>query len=109
MDLQLNGRRAPVTGSSAAIGEGAALVVPGRRAGLSVRSPKRYGLTAVRPTACWPARPTLGTARGLSAATGRAGAGILVNKAGASVSEGWDDAAPEDWPDLYTIHVERAG
>jgi len=85
------------------------MVVLGRRTGLSVRPGKRYGLTAVRATACWPARPTRGTARGSSAATGRAGAGILVNKAGAFVSRGWDDAAPEDWPGLDTIHVGRAG
>ncbi len=41
MDLQLKGRRALVTGSSAAIGKGAAVVVPGRRAGLPVWSWKR--------------------------------------------------------------------
>jgi NAD(P)-dependent dehydrogenase (short-subunit alcohol dehydrogenase family) len=33
---------------------------------------------------------------------------ILINNAGAFVNRGWDDAAPEDWLELYAVNVAAA-
>ena len=118
MDLQLNGRRAVVTGSSAGIGEaiarrlaaeGALVTVHGRRADAvdavvdAIRSAggQADGVLAslADPGEC---------ARFVFRVLADGGADILVNNAGAFVNRGWDDATPEDWLDLYAINVAAA-
>jgi 3-oxoacyl-[acyl-carrier protein] reductase len=118
VDLQLNGRRAVVTGSSARIGEaiarrlaaeGAAVIVHGRRAGAvdavvdAVRSAggQADGVQASLsdPGEC---------ARFVCRVLADGGADILVNNTGAFVDRGWDGATPQDWLDLYAINVAAA-
>jgi 3-oxoacyl-[acyl-carrier protein] reductase len=118
MDLQLEGKRAVVTGSSAGIGEtiarrlaaeGALVTVHGRRADAvdavveAIRSAggQASGVPAdlADPQDC---------ARFVSGVMASGGAGILVNNAGAFVNRGWDDATPQDWLDLYAINVAAA-
>jgi 3-oxoacyl-[acyl-carrier protein] reductase len=118
VDLQLKGRRAVVTGSSAGIGEaiarrlaaeGAAVIVHGRRAdavdavveGIRSSGGQADGMRAdlADPGEC---------ARLVSGVPADGGADILVNNAGAFVNRGWDDATPEDWIELYAINVAAA-
>ena len=118
MDLQLKGRRAVVTGSSAGIGEaiarrlaaeGAAVIVHGRRSdaidavveGIRSAGGQASGMLAdlADPGEC---------ARFVSGMLADGGADILVNNAGAFVNRGWDDATPEDWIELYAINVAAA-
>jgi len=118
VDLQLKGRRAVVTGSSAGIGEaiarrlaaeGAAVIVHGRRSdaidavveGIRSAGGQASGMLAdlADPGEC---------ARFVSGMLADGGADILVNNAGAFVNRGWDDATPEDWIELYAINVAAA-
>jgi len=113
--LQLKGRRAIVTGSSAGLGEaiarrlaaeGAAVVVHGRRAeavgavvnAISSDGGQAEGLTAdlADPGDC---------ARLISGALAGGDIDILVNNAGAFANRDWDDASPEDWLELYATNV----
>jgi 3-oxoacyl-[acyl-carrier protein] reductase len=118
VDLQLEGHRAVVTGSSAGIGEaiarrlaaeGAAVVVHGRRAdaidavvgGIRSAGGQADGMRAnlADPGEC---------ARFVSGVLADGGADILVNNAGAFANRGWADATPEDWMQLYAINVAAA-
>jgi 3-oxoacyl-[acyl-carrier protein] reductase len=118
VDLQLNGHRAIVTGSSAGIGEaiarrlaaeGAAVIVHGRRAhavnavaqAISADGGQAEGLTADL------ADPG-DSAWLLSRALAGGDIDILVNNAGAFANRGWEDAAPEDWLALYATNVAAA-
>jgi 3-oxoacyl-[acyl-carrier protein] reductase len=115
VDLQLNGRRAVITGSSAGIGEaiarrlaaeGAMVVVHGRRADgvdtvvKEIRSVGGHadGVTAdlADPADC---------ARFIAGVLAIGEPGILINNAGAFVNRGWDEASPQDWLDLYAVNV----
>jgi len=118
LDLQLAGRRAVVTGSSAGIGEaiarrlaaeGAAVTVHGRRAEAvdtvveAITSAGGQASGAVADLA------DRGECAGfVSGVLAGGGADILVNNAGAFVNRGWDEASPEDWLDLYAINVAAA-
>ena len=118
VDLQLNGHRVIVTGSSACIGEaiarklaaeGVAVIVHGRRAhavnavaqAISADGGQAEGLTAdlADPGDC---------AWLISRALAGGDIDILVNNAGAFANRGWDDAAPEDWLALYATNVAAA-
>ena len=118
MDLQLKGRRAVVTGSSAGIGEaiarrlaaeGAAVVVHGRRAealhavveAIRASGGEATGTLAnlADPEDC---------ARLVSAVLAGGGVDILVNNVGVFANRGWDDARPEDWLELYALNVAAA-
>jgi len=118
LDLQLKGRRAVVTGASAGIGEaiarrlaaeGAAVVVHGRDPGrvrqvadaIAADGGYAEGLAAdlASPADC---------SRFITEALREDGVDILVNNAGAFVNRGWDEAAPQDWLDLYQVNVAAA-
>jgi 3-oxoacyl-[acyl-carrier protein] reductase len=116
MDLQLDGLRTVVTGSSGGIGEqiarrlaaeGASVVVHGRRA---------EAVQAVAEAIYSSGGQAAGTAADLAdphdcarfiADTLADGGpvGVLVNNAGAFVNRGWDQATPEDWLELYAVNV----
>ena len=118
MDLQLKGRRAVVTGSSAGIGEaiarrlaaeGAAVVVHGRRADAVAAVVEAIGSTGGQASGTLANLADPGDcARFISAVLADGGADILVNNAGVFVNRGWDDATPEDWLELYAINVAAA-
>jgi 3-oxoacyl-[acyl-carrier protein] reductase len=115
MDLQLDGLRAVVTGSSAGVGEeiarrlaaeGASVVVHGRRAEAvqavadDIRSSGGQAAAAVADLA-----DPRDCARFIAAALSGGPVGILVNNAGLFANRGWDQATPEDWLDLYAVNV----
>ena len=118
MDLQLDGKRAVVTGSSAGIGaaiarrlaaKGAAVTVHGRRAdavGAVVEAIRSLGGRASGASANL-ADPQ-DCARFICGVMADGGADILVNNAGAFANRGWDDVTPQDWLDLYAINVAAA-
>src|SRR5215468_2063714 len=118
VDLQLKGRRAVVTGSSAGIGEaiarrlaaeGAAVVVHGRRADAVAAVVEAIGSTGGQASGTLANLADPGDcARFISAVLADGGADILVNNAGVFVNRGWDDATPEDWLELYAINVAAA-
>jgi 3-oxoacyl-[acyl-carrier protein] reductase len=115
MDLQLEDRRAVVTGSSAGIGEqiarrlaaeGASVVVHGRHAAavqavvdaITSGGGQAAGVVAdlADPRDC---------ARFVEVTLSGGPVGILVNNAGAFVNRGWGQATPEDWLELYAVNV----
>lgn len=116
MDLQLQGKRALVTGSSSGIGEaiakvlakeGAAVVVHGRRENEAVRVAKAItdggGTAAV-------ALGDLATDDGAAqvakvALAASAGIDIVVNNAGAYFRDEWTAIDPARWLDLYNQNV----
>jgi 3-oxoacyl-[acyl-carrier protein] reductase len=116
MDLQLQGKRALVTGSSSGIGEaiakalakeGAAVVVHGRRENEAVRVAKAIadggGTSAV-------ALGDLATDDGAAqvakvALAAFAGIDIVVNNAGAYFRDEWTAIDPARWVDLYNQNV----
>ena len=119
MDLQLDGLRAVVTGSSVGIGEqiarrlaaeGASVVVHGRRAEAVqavVGAIKSSGGQAAGTVADL-ADPR-DCARFIADVLADGGpVGVLVNNAGAFVNRGWDQATPEDWLELYAVNVAAA-
>jgi 3-oxoacyl-[acyl-carrier protein] reductase len=118
MNLNLNGKRALVTGSSAGLGEatakllaaeGAAVVVHGRDAeraegvAEAIRKSGRQATTALGD---------LGTDEGAAevarTATGDGPIDILVNNAGFYRSLSWTDATPGDWNESYNVNVVSA-
>lgn len=118
MDLQLDGLRAVVTGSSAGIGEEIArrlateraeVIVHGRRAeavhavaeGIRSRSGRATAVVADL------ADPD-DSARFIAATLDGGPIHILVNNAGLFVNRGWDQTTPEDWLDLYAVNVAAA-
>jgi 3-oxoacyl-[acyl-carrier protein] reductase len=81
VDLKLKGHRAVVTGSSGGIGEAIA---------------RTLAADLADPAGC---------ARLIAGVLAGGGADILVNNAGAFVNRGWEQAAAEDWLDLYQVNV----
>jgi 3-oxoacyl-[acyl-carrier protein] reductase len=115
--LQLTGKRALVTGSSAGIGraiatrladEGAAVVITGRdrhRADAVAREIQTASRQPVISVAA-----DLGTKEGAHALADRittelGGVDILVNNHGVYFERGWWDTGPEDWADIYNQNV----
>jgi NAD(P)-dependent dehydrogenase (short-subunit alcohol dehydrogenase family) len=111
MDLELTGKRALVTGSSAGLGaaiarllaaEGAAVVVHGRDAERAQRVAESIGAAAV-------AIGDLSTDAGADAVAVAAGdVDILVNNAGSYDHLSWTEATPEIWASTYEANVVSA-
>jgi 3-oxoacyl-[acyl-carrier protein] reductase len=115
MDLQLKGKRALVTGSSAGLGEaiarllaaeGAEVIVHGRneeRAAAVAKSIKDIGGRAIYVLG------DLSTDEGADAVANGALAGgpvdILVNNAGAYTPRPWLQVSVDDWRDSYNVNV----
>ncbi|MGW3998672.1 SDR family NAD(P)-dependent oxidoreductase [Amycolatopsis sp. NPDC004772] len=111
MDLEIAGKRALVTGSSAGLGEaiarllaaeGAAVVVHGRNAARTEQVAAAIGAAGI-------ALGDLSTDAGADAVAAAAGdVDILVNNAGAYDHLGWGDATPADWTAMYEANVVSA-
>ncbi|CAM5721250.1 MULTISPECIES: SDR family NAD(P)-dependent oxidoreductase [Streptomyces] len=115
MDLNLNGRRALVTGSSAGLGEatakllaaeGAAVVVHGRdkdRTEKVAQDIRNAGGTAT--TVLGDLADDEAAAQVARAATADGPVDILVNNAGFYRHLSWAEAAPDEWRDTYNVNV----
>ncbi|MGW3460328.1 SDR family NAD(P)-dependent oxidoreductase [Streptomyces olivaceoviridis] len=115
MDLNLNGRRALVTGSSAGLGEatakllaaeGAAVVVHGRdkdRTEKVAQDIRNAGGTAT--TVLGDLADDEAAAQVARAATADGPIDILVNNAGFYRHLSWAEAAPDEWRDTYNVNV----
>ncbi|MFJ7219697.1 SDR family NAD(P)-dependent oxidoreductase [Amycolatopsis sp. NPDC098790] len=111
MDLEIAGKRALVTGSSAGLGEaiarllaaeGASVVVHGRDVARASRVASEIGASAV-------AIGDLSTDAGADAVASAAGdVDILVNNAGSYDHLGWTDATAADWTAMYEANVVSA-
>lgn len=115
MDMQLAGKRALVTGSSAGLGrsiaealahEGVAVVVHGRNEKRTAETADRIASAGGRAEV---AVGDLSTADGAAAVAAAALSGgtvdILVNNAGAYDQVSWTDATPEIWATTYQSNV----
>jgi NAD(P)-dependent dehydrogenase (short-subunit alcohol dehydrogenase family) len=118
VDLQLKGRRAVVTGSSAGIGEaiarrlaaeGTAVVVHGRSVGTTgaVAAAINADGGSAQALVADLADPA-GCGRFIADALADGGVDILVNNAGAFANRTWDDATPQNWLELYAVNVAAA-
>ncbi|KUN18791.1 short-chain dehydrogenase [Streptomyces antibioticus] len=115
MDLNLQGRRALITGSSAGLGEatarllaaeGAAVVIHGRERGRAekvVQDIRDAGGTATAVLGDL-ADDTV-AAEVARAATADGPVDILVNNAGFYRHLSWAEATPDEWRDTYNINV----
>ncbi|MEU1618783.1 SDR family NAD(P)-dependent oxidoreductase [Streptomyces sp. NPDC005722] len=115
MNLNLEGKRALVTGSSAGLGEatakmlaaeGAAVVIHGRdkdRTAQVAEGIRRAGGTV--STALGDLATDEGAAAVAQAATEDGPVDILVNNAGFYRHLSWADASPAEWTDAYNINV----
>ncbi|BBA95819.1 putative short chain dehydrogenase/reductase [Actinacidiphila reveromycinica] len=115
MNLDLIGKRALVTGSSAGLGEatarmlaaeGAAVVVHGRnrdRAEAVAAAIREAGGTAT--TALGDLATDEGAAEVARAATAGGPVDILVNNAGFYRHVSWAEATPAEWSDTYNVNV----
>jgi len=116
MDLQLEGKRALVTGSSSGIGEGiaralveegVAVVVHGRS---RERAQRVAGEIATRGGKAFVALGDLATDSGAKDAAEQAlaalgGVDILVNNAGEFPFRGWTSTTPDQWAEIYNANV----
>lgn len=116
MDLQLNGKRALVTGSSSGIGEGiakalacegATVIVHGRREAEAnriaeeIRSAGGKAVVALGDlTDNEAAQAVVDTAVSLLG-----GVDILVNNAGMFLGHSWEEATPQEWLQVYNANV----
>jgi 3-oxoacyl-[acyl-carrier protein] reductase len=115
VDLQLEGHRAVVTGSSGGIGEaiarrlsreGAAVVIHGRRAESVHRVVTAIRAEGGQASGALANLADADDAPHFIAATLAGGpVDILVNNAAAFVNRGWDDTTPEDWIELFALNV----
>ncbi|MGW1175646.1 SDR family NAD(P)-dependent oxidoreductase [Kitasatospora sp. NPDC002543] len=115
MDLELTGKRALVTGSSAGLGramakllaaEGAAVVVHGRdgeRAEGVAREIREAGGTA--HAVVGDLADDSGAEHVARAATAHGPVDILVNNAGFYRHLSWAEATPDEWRDTYNVNV----
>jgi 3-oxoacyl-[acyl-carrier protein] reductase len=113
VDLQLAGKKALVTGSSAGLGEsvarllaaeGASVVVHGRDRDKAEQVVKAIEADGGQATVVV---GDLGTDEGAAQVAAAAGAvDILVNNAGYfEPARGWGDLAASDWVDIYNVNV----
>lgn len=119
MELELEGKRALVTGSSAGIGEaiahaladeGAIVAVHGRSAehlarvveAIRARGGRAVDVIADLSDDAGPARLAAGATDTLG------GVDILINNAGEYANRSWQQARPEDWEQLYRSNVVAA-
>ncbi|MEE4547009.1 SDR family NAD(P)-dependent oxidoreductase [Streptomyces sp. V4-01] len=115
MNLDLTGKRALITGSSAGLGEatarmlaaeGAAVVIHGRnkdRVEAVAAAIREAGGTAT--TALGDLATDAGAAAVADAATADGPVDILVNNAGFYRHVSWADATPTEWSDTYNVNV----
>jgi len=118
MELNLQGRRALVTGSSSGLGEaiakllaaeGADVVVHGRDAERSHAVAEAIRLAVGRAeVAVGDLSTDAGANSTARAALDGGNIDILVNNAGAYQHFGWMDASPEDWASAYQVNVLSA-
>lgn len=118
MDLQLNGKRALVTGSTSGIGEsvakvlareGAAVIVHGRRAEETARvvgDIERDGGRAFAVTG--DVSTDAGVQQIVAGVEAAGGIDILVNNAGLWDGRGWSEVEPADWMKLFETNVVSA-
>lgn len=116
MDLQLNGKRALVTGSSSGIGEAIAKILAREGASVIVhgRNQERTNRVAQEIIAdggkAFVAVGELDTDEGAKTVADKAlssfgGVDILINNAGAFRMHGWMDSTAEQWVQLYNANV----
>jgi NAD(P)-dependent dehydrogenase (short-subunit alcohol dehydrogenase family) len=116
MDLQLEGKRALVTGNSGGISEsiakalaaeGVAVVVHGRREAEARRVAGEIAGAGGRASVALGdlARDEGAAVAAESALAAFGGIDILVNNAGAFPCLGWSDCKPEEWTALYDANV----
>jgi NAD(P)-dependent dehydrogenase (short-subunit alcohol dehydrogenase family) len=115
MDLNLTGKRALVTGSSAGLGEftakllaaeGASVIVHGRNESRAQAVVKAIRAAGGHATVAVGDLATDGGADAVTAAATADGPiDILVNNAGAYDSLSWSEATPEKWAETYNVNV----
>ncbi|MFD7023472.1 SDR family NAD(P)-dependent oxidoreductase [Promicromonospora sukumoe] len=115
MDLNLSGKRALVTGSSAGLGEatarflaaeGAAVVIHGRDRGRVESVVEAVRAAGGDATAVLGDLSTDdGAAEVARAATADGPVDVLVNNAGFYRHLSWTDASPQEWADTYNVNV----
>jgi 3-oxoacyl-[acyl-carrier protein] reductase len=115
MDLQLEGHRAVITGSSAGIGAAIATAMAAEGAAVVVHGRRQEAVTMVADkinAAGYQAQGVVGdladpadSARFIEEVLEGGDVDILVNNAGAFVNRGWDEATPEAWLELYAVNV----
>lgn len=116
MDLQLQGKRALVTGSSSGIGEavakelakeGVQVVVHGRKRQEIDRVVKEIASTGARAVGVQGDLSSDSYAERVAqeAIAAFGGIDILVNNAGEFPVRDWDSAKPEDWLSLFNVNV----
>ncbi|GAA2220873.1 SDR family NAD(P)-dependent oxidoreductase [Promicromonospora sukumoe] len=115
MDLNLSGKRALVTGSSAGLGEatarflaaeGAAVVIHGRDRGRVESVVEAVRAAGGDATAVLGDLSTdEGAAEVARAATADGPVDVLVNNAGFYRHLSWTDASPQEWADTYNVNV----
>ncbi|MFI8524940.1 SDR family NAD(P)-dependent oxidoreductase [Promicromonospora sukumoe] len=115
MDLNLSGKRALVTGSSAGLGEatarflaaeGAAVVIHGRDEGRVESVVEGVRAAGGDATAVLGDLSTdEGAAEVARAATADGPVDVLVNNAGFYRHLSWTDASPQEWADTYNVNV----
>lgn len=116
MDLQLQGKRALVTGSSTGVGEGIAKVLAQEGVFVAVhgRDGERTNGVAEEIVAkggkAFAVTGDLATDEGAlqvanKAVTALGDVDILVNNAGIYGNSGWMDTTPDDWARIYNINV----
>jgi NAD(P)-dependent dehydrogenase (short-subunit alcohol dehydrogenase family) len=118
MDLQLQGKRAFVTGSSRGIGaaiakalagEGVKVVVHGRNAeGARAVAEQIGGPDQVKVVLADLSDPAAAERAGEEALAAFGGVDILVNNAAVSGPSNWDSTKAEDWVALYATNVAPA-
>jgi 3-oxoacyl-[acyl-carrier protein] reductase len=117
VDLQLDGKRALVTGSSTGIGaaiacrlaaEGATVLIHGRRAEAVDKLVDQIAAAGGQATGVLGDLATETGVRQVVAAGLGSGVDILVNNAGGYANSTWDLATPEDWLGRYDSNVVAA-
>ena len=119
MDLQLDGKRALVTGSTSGIGRAVAMTLAGEGAVIAVNGRDRERaeetVTAIASSGgkAIAAPGDLSTGKGREAVAASVeealgGIDILVNNVGGSMNDGWQSARPADWAAMLNLNVVSA-